>query len=153
MKRLAFIPLIVGLGLVPGIIGLEEGHVLSFFSPAALFLLIAAWVLLLAQYSRREIAQAFRVAFGQQSATHAEIIQAKVFFVSLRSQLLVMAPIAVVMAAVRILEGLGGESLEALGEGLAVAIIGVWYCLGCLLFLVIPGLGAIRKKLNQVEGA
>lgn len=154
MKRLAFIPLILGLGVVALTMMLQGSNGAAFFSPSAInCIFLIGFVLLLGLYNPREMARAFRAIGEKRVATRQELLQAKAYFMTMRNLLLALGPFAFILGSIHILEGLGLGGMEAIGEGAATSLLGLWYAFGGLIFIAIPGIGAARKKLALLEDA
>ncbi len=117
------------------------------------FMIVAFGVsslLLLALYRPADIARIFQSLVERRPASQADLQLAQAFFDTWQRLMVLLAPFSMVMGFIHVLEGLGQGDLHALGEGLAVAICGMWFCFATILFVTVPCLGAVRKKLAML---
>lgn len=151
MKRFGFIPVLAALALAVLTMYLQGSNPASFLSPTAgLICFGLSFAIMLVLFSPADMRRAWRVVSMKQPASQEEVRVALAFFVTMRSVFLAVGPFGLIVGLVRVLEHLGGGSMQALGEGLAVALDTMLYGLAGVIFLAVPGIGAAKKKLAML---
>ena len=153
MKRIYFLALVLFFGLwYMGILatGVEVG---VFLNPICLILILAVpLVLMLSNFSPREIIRCFTVGFGpkttglrEKEVEIKELRNALLFFSALQRFFILTGMTGVLVGAVAILVGL--TDAAALASGVAIALLTVVYALILTTCLTIPFRTGLSKRL------
>lgn len=152
MKRLFWIPWVLGLAIVAGALVLVTGGSLYIFLDVASLVITLgiSFVLLLTHFSFKEIGSAFRYALERTEYNEGEIRKGIVFFKSMRNFLIVSGIFGLFTAAIAMLRYDAQQRSDTtnMAVGASVALICMFYSIVTLLLLEEPFRSALEKRLE-----
>ncbi len=152
MKRLGFLFVIAAFALVWVAILLQGSNPASFLATTCFVVTFCiTFALLCVLYSPADVRQAFRIVSMQRASTRQELEVALALFTTMNRLFLATGPFGLVLGMIRVLEGLGRDSMEAFGEGLAISLECILYSALGALFIAVIGQGAAKKKLALLD--
>jgi hypothetical protein len=103
------------------------------------------FVLLLTQFSLKEMAAAFRNAGENAPYDEAEIRKGIAFFETFKNLLVTAGCFGTIVAVIAILRNV--KDLEMVGKSLAVGLICIFYSVILIFSIAVPFTGALKKRL------
>lgn len=148
MKRIAWIPWIVCILLIAYIlfVGSSRSSMNIYLDVASLGVSLGLpFLLLLTQYSLKEMANAFRYAGDKAAYDEKEIKKAVVFFETFRNLLIAAGCFGTMVAIVAIFQIT--RDPEIVGKSMGVGLICLLYSSILIFTVTIPFANALKKKL------
>jgi hypothetical protein len=152
MKRFFWILLAIGLGIITAA-GFITAFDLTIYLDLTPFLLVVLipFLILLTQYSLREMGNYFRQAREKTQFSYENIQKGLIFFTTMQRLLIGSTIIVSILGLIAILRYID-DSAAIVGTRFGVLFIAVLYSTILITFITIPYIGALKKKLvNKPE--
>ena len=150
MKKTYPIWIALAVAVIVLVIFAAGGSLYAFTSvPSILLVILLSLALSLCTHGFREIGKSFQAAFPRSSAGRAEVENALLFFKALQRYLLVSGLVGTLTGGVAMLANL--EDASSIGPNLSLALLTLYYGLLCYLFLCVPFVTALRKRLLHMD--
>ena len=146
MKKLFFIPLLIGISMIIGTMFFATQNVLV-FADIPTFAITAglSFILILSQYSPAEIGRAFKYSVLKTEFDETEIRKGILFFATFNRLLILSAVMATFIGIIVILAN--PENYKKIGTMVSVCLISVLYVVFIQIIVVIPFKGALEKRI------
>jgi len=148
MKKIYFLSLVLVIGVLFGALIITGTSILAYVDIASLiFVLVPAFLLLLASYGPKEMGRAFKSAFSGK--TGAEVEKSIAFFTAMQRLFLLSGVLGTLIGVIAILSNLTDMSL--VGRGFSVAILTIIYAIALTILVPVPFLLALKKRRAELS--
>ncbi|MFC1729413.1 MotA/TolQ/ExbB proton channel family protein [candidate division KSB1 bacterium] len=148
MKRAYFIAVIFVVAFMVAAVYLAGGEILLFISAVSFILTpIVSLILMLCTFSPAEMVGCFTTAFKREKADEVNVERGVLFFQTLQNYLLLSGIFSTFLGIVLMLANL--EDPEAIGPGLAVALLTILYALFLIMIVTVPFKSGLKRMLIE----
>jgi len=148
MRKMYIVGAVLFIGFIVGAIITSGGRILSYLNiPSFLMVVGCTFVLLLINFSVREMGRCFAVGFRKKDAAPEDLKKGYVFFRSMQLYLLLSGLLGTMIGATAMLANLRDSS--AIGWGAALALITLLYGIIFSMGITIPFMTGIKRRLIE----